>query len=84
MARLCLLMSQTIEEMLEAWEKSCAKMETEWIDKSRFYDMRKRPTGRPKFSGWSMTPEGEALRAAELGLDKENAEPMERELKEDI
>ena len=32
----------------------------------------------------AVTPEGEALRAAELGLDKENAEPMERELKEDI
>ena len=68
-----------MSEMLEAWEKSRAKKETSWTDKSRFYDMRKRPTGRPKFSGWSMTPEGEALWAAELGLDKENAEPMARD-----
>ena len=73
-----------MSEMMKAWEHSRKKPTESWVDKSRFYDKRKRPTGRPRDTTWSMTPEGEALRAAELGLDKENAEPMERELKEDI
>ena len=77
-------MSQNMSEMLKAWKKSCKKEDTGWSDKSRFYDMRKRPTGRPRDTRRTITPEGEALWAAELGLDKENAEPMERELKEDI
>ena len=68
-----------MSEMLKAWKKSCEKEDTGWTDKSRFYDMRKRPTGRKIHSEGGMTPEGEALRAAELGLDKENAEPMERD-----
>ena len=73
-----------MSEMLKAWRKSCKKEDTGWTDKSRFYDMRKRPTGRARVIGHGLTPEGEALRCAELGRDKENAEPMERELKEDI
>ena len=62
---------------MEAWEKSRNEKETSWTDKSRFYDMRKRPTNRPRHSEGGMTPEGEALRAAELGLDQKNAEPMD-------
>ena len=73
-----------MSEMLKAWKKSCEKEGSGWTDKSRFYDMRKRPTGRPRDTRRTITPEGEALWAAELGLDKENAEPMERELKGDI
>ena len=68
-----------MNEMLEAWEKSRAKKETEWTDKSRFYDMRKRPTGKPRISKGGITPIGEAVLAAKLGLDKENAEPMARD-----
>ena len=68
-----------MNEMLEAWKKSCAKTETEWTDKSRFYDMRKRPTGRPRDTRNSITPIGEAVLAAKMGLDKENAEPMARD-----
>ena len=70
-----------MSEMMKAWEHSVrkAKESESWEDKSRFYDMRKRPTGRKIHSEGGMTPEGEALRAAELGLDKENAEPMERD-----
>ena len=72
-------MSQNFEEMMEAWEKSRAMEATGWTDKSRFYDVRKRPTGRPRDTRRTITPEGEALWAAELGLDKENAEPMARD-----
>ena len=68
-----------MSEMLEAWEKSRAKKETSWTDKSRFYDMRKRPTGRPRDTRNSITPIGEAVLAAKMGLDKENAEPMARD-----
>ena len=62
---------------MEAWEKSRNEKKTSWTDKSRFYDMRKRPTNRPRHSEGGMTPEGEALRAAELGLDQKNADPMD-------
>ena len=68
-----------MSEMLKAWEKSCAKEDAGWRDKSRFYDLRKRPTGRRIHSEGGMTPEGEALRAKELGLDEEIADPMENE-----
>ena len=61
---------------MEAWEKSRNEKKTSWRDKSRFYDMRKRPTNRPRHSEGGMTPEGEALRAAELGLDQKNADPI--------
>ncbi len=66
-----------MSEMLKAWKKSCEKEDTGWTDKSRFYDMRKRPTGRARVSGHGLTPEGEALRAKELGLDEKIAEPMD-------
>ncbi len=66
-----------MSEMMKAWKKSCEKEDAGWTDKSRFYDLRKRPTNRPRHSEGGMTPEGEALRAAELGLDQKNAEPMD-------
>ncbi len=66
-----------MSEMLKAWKKSCEKEDAGWTDKSRFYDLRKRPTNRPRHSEGGMTPEGEALRAAELGLDQKNADPMD-------
>ena len=72
-------MSQNMSEMMKAWKKSCEKEDAGWTDKSRFYDLRKRPTGRRIHSEGGMTPEGEALRAKELGLDEEIADPMEDE-----
>ena len=71
----CLLMSQNIEEMLAAWEKSCAEKSVVELP-TRFYDVRKRATPRKIHSTGGMTPEGEALRAAELGLDKKCADPL--------
>ena len=68
-----------MSEMMKAWKKSCEKEDAGWTDKSRFYDLRKRPTGRRIHSEGGMTPEGEALRAKELGLDEEIADPMENE-----
>ena len=68
-----------MSEMMKAWKKSCEKEDAGWTDKSRFYDLRKRPTGRRIYSEGGMTPEGEALRAKELGLDEEIADPMEDE-----
>ena len=67
-------MSQKIEETLAAWEKSCAEKSTVELP-TRFYDVRKRATPRKIHSVGGMTPEGEALRAAELGLDKKCADP---------
>ena len=66
-----------MSEMLKAWKKSCEKEDTGWTDKSRFYDMRKRPTNRPRHSGGGITPEGEAVYAMREGWDQENAEPMD-------
>ena len=68
-------MSQSIKEMLAHWEKSQAKPASTPLP-PRFYDVRKRPTGRPRKSTGGMTPEGEALRAKELGLDEEIADPL--------
>ena len=68
-----------MSEMMKAWKKSCEKEDAGWTDKSRFYDLRKRPTGRKIHSEGGMTPEGEALRAKELGLDEEIADPMKDE-----
>ena len=68
-------MSQNIEEMLAAWEKSCAEKSVVELPR-RFYDVRKRATPRKIHSTGGMTPEGEALRAAELGLDQKNADPI--------
>ena len=70
-------MSQNLSEMLEAWEKSRKKEDTGWMDKSRFYDLRKRPTGRPRDTRSSITPIGEAVLARDLGLDQKNADPMD-------
>ena len=69
-------MSQNIEETLAAWEKSCAEQKKSWVDKSRFYDMRKRRTPRRSPYVRTITPEGEALWAAELGLDEKCADPL--------
>ena len=66
-----------MSEMLKAWKKSCEKEDTGWTDKSRFYDMRKRPTGRPRDTRNSITPIGEAVLARDLGLDQKNADPMD-------
>jgi len=68
-------MSQNINEMLAAWEKSRAEPASTPLP-PRFYDVRKRPTGIPRKSTGGITPEGEALRAKELGLDKKNADPI--------
>ena len=65
--------------MLKAWEKSCEKESSGWTDKSRFYDMRKRPTGRTRVVGHGLTPEGEAIYAMKEGWDNEIADPMENE-----
>ena len=73
-----------MSEMMKAWEHSCQKDKKSWVDKSRFYDVRKRPTNRPRFSGGGITPEGEAIYAMREGWDQETAEPMERKPKEDI
>ena len=71
-------MSQnTLAEMLEAWEDG--KKESEVKLPTRFYELRKRRTPKPRHSIGGTTPEGEALLAAELGLDKKNADPMEDE-----
>ena len=68
-----------MSEMLEAWEKSRAEQKKTWDDKSRFYDLRKRPTGRPRVKGHGLTPEGEALYAMKEGWDREIADPMKDE-----
>ena len=70
-------MSQNIEEMLAAWKKSCAEQiaHPQGGLPTRFYELRKRATPRKIHSVGGMTPEGEALRAAELGLDKKCADP---------
>jgi len=65
-------MSQSIKEMLVAWKKSRAEPANTPLPQ-RFYDVRKRPTGRPRISTGGITPEGEALLARDLGLDKKNA-----------
>ena len=66
-------MSQSIKEMLAHWEESKRKPASTPLP-PRFYEVRKRPTGIPRKSTGGMTPEGEALRAKELGLDKKIAE----------
>ena len=70
-------MSQTLDEMLGAWKKAHDKQIYEGTPElpPRFYEQRKRRTPRPRHSVGGMTPEGEALRAAELGLDEKRADP---------
>ena len=66
--------SNSLEDMLAAWEKARAEPASTPLPQ-RFYDVRKRATPRKIHSVGGMTPEGEALRAAELGLDKKCADP---------
>tara|TARA_Y100001951_G_scaffold48992_1_gene38613 strand:- start:535 stop:843 length:309 start_codon:yes stop_codon:yes gene_type:complete len=68
-------MSQKLDEMLAAWEASCSKPASTPLPK-RFFDVRKRATPRKRVSECSLTPEGEAMRARDLGLDKETADPL--------
>ena len=68
-------MSQSIKEMLVAWKKSRDEPASTPLP-PRFYDVRKKRTGIPRKSTGGMTPEGEALRAKELGLDKKTADPI--------
>jgi len=71
-------MSQkSLKEALNAWEQSCEKPASTPLPQ-RFYDVRKRPTGIPRKSTGGITPEGEAMMARDLGLDKRNAKPMEK------
>ena len=63
-----------MKEMLAAWEKSRAEPASTSLP-TRFYDVRKRPTGIPRKSTGGITPQGEAVLAHELGLDKKNADP---------
>jgi len=69
-------MSQkSLKEMLSSWEQSCEKPASTPLPQ-RFYDVRKRPTGKPRISTGGITPEGEAMMARELGLDRKNAKPI--------
>ena len=74
-------MSQNLKEMLKAWEdgkkKSSVKLPT------RFYELRKRRTPKPRHSIGGMTPEGEAIMARDLGLDEEHANKKVVELQEE-
>ena len=71
-------MSQSLKEMLAHWEQSRAEPVSTPLPK-RFYDVRKKPTGRKKLSTGGITPEGEALLARDLGRDKKNAKPIKVE-----
>ena len=68
-------MSQTLDEMLAAWEKSQAEPAGGALP-PRFYEQRKRRTPRPRISKSSITPIGEAVLARERGLDQESADPL--------
>ena len=71
-------MSQnTLAKMLEAWEDGKEKSEVKLP--TRFYELRKRRTPIPRISSGGITPEGEAMMARDLGLDKKNADPKEKE-----
>ena len=71
-------MSQnTLKAMLKAWEKG--KKESTVKLPSRFYELRKRRTPRPKHHIGGITPEGEAILARDWGLDKERAKPLAEE-----
>ena len=71
-------MSQnSLKKMLAAWEKARAEPASTPLPE-RFYDVRKRPTGRKIHSTGGITPEGEALMARELGLDEKIADPIEK------
>jgi len=70
-------MSQSIKEMLKAWEQSRKNPSTTPLPE-RFYDVRKRPTSKPRIKGHGLTPMGEALRCRELGLDKKIAKEIKK------
>ena len=70
-------MSQNLKEMLKAWEDGKKKSEVKLP--TRFYELRKRRTPIPRHSIGGMTPEGEALMARDLGLDKKIADPIEED-----
>ena len=70
-------MSETLKEMLKAWEQSRKNPSTTPLPE-RFYDVRKRPTSKPRVKGHGLTPMGEALRCQELGLDKKIAKEIKK------
>ena len=71
-------MSQnTLKAMLKAWEKG--KEESTVKLPTRFYELRKRRTPKPRYSTGGITPIGEAIMARDLGLDKKNADPIEED-----
>ena len=67
-------MSQNLNEMMRAWKKSCEKQDDVKLP-TRFYDVRKRPSPTRKRVGRfdGITPMGEAMYCAKLGLDKKVA-----------
>ena len=67
-------MSQNLNEMMRAWKKSCEKQDDVKLT-TRFYDVRKRPSPTRKRVGRfdGITPMGEAMYCAKLGLDKKVA-----------
>jgi|TARA_Y100000310_G_scaffold93043_1_gene90617 hypothetical protein len=74
--RAWVVMSQSREEMLAAWENSRKKpRETEMPQ--RFYEVRKRPSPRRAHSVGGITPMGEAVMARDLGLDTKAAKPLD-------
>ena len=64
-----------MDEMLRAWEASCSKPASTPLPQ-RFFDVRKRATPRKRFSASKLTPEGEAMRARDLGLDEKRADEL--------
>jgi hypothetical protein len=67
-------MSQTMDEMLAAWEISRSKPREADMPQ-RFFEVRKRPSPRPRHSIGGITPMGEAIMARDLGLDEKSADP---------
>ena len=70
-------MSETLKEMLRAWEQS-RKNPSNTPLPERFYDVRKRPTSKPRIKGHGLTPMGEAMRGRELGLDKKISKEIKK------
>ena len=70
-------MSQSLKDMYRAWEKSQEKPASTPLP-PRFYDVRKKPTGRKILSTGGITPEGEAILARDLGLAQKRAKPLLR------
>ena len=70
-------MSETLKEMLRAWEQS-RKNPSNTPLHERFYDVMKRPKSKPRIKGHGLTPMGEAMRCRELGLDKKIAKEIKK------